>query len=148
MNDFEKISNTNSTPEGQIAETIRVRLNELAALEPGWYAKACIDPGNTEEGKVITTSEIERVSELLKICDGKNIPIPALYPRPEGGCVAEWTINGFEIAADFDFSENEISISAINFKTHENEDVDINLDNTDATNSLSQFLLQFTGETN
>lgn len=69
------------------------RLDELAALQPGWLNEEAeqLDPRALRQARAILT-------DLLSL----DVPRPRVYPTPHGGIQAEWTIDEFEISITFE----------------------------------------------
>lgn len=58
-----------------------VRLSELEALEPGWLDGA---------GRRVTKAALQTARDLLPKIQQANVPLPFIYPSPEGGIGFEW----------------------------------------------------------
>lgn len=69
------------------------RLDELGALDTGWLDGEGVAPGD-----VVLARARRVLTELLDL----DVPRPRVYPTPEGGVQAEWTIDDHEISVAFE----------------------------------------------
>jgi hypothetical protein len=72
---------------------VTARLDELRALQDGWCEGTGRSP--SDDGLDWYTFAFDR-----HFADG--LPLPYLYPTPEGGVQAEWSIGGREISLEID----------------------------------------------
>lgn len=85
------------------------RFAEMEALEEGWL---------DGEGHAISPSALSSAKERIEFAISKEIPIPYIYPTPEGHLSIEWESNNdYDVTAIF--KEKSIFIMAINTKTDE-----------------------------
>lgn len=86
-----KITEYEEIPFGPVEPltTTAVRLAEIAQTRAGWYSESNPAP---------SASAIDSMKDLLDQMEGQGVPRPYLYPLPEGGVVAEWSLNGWEIS--------------------------------------------------
>ena len=98
---------------------IGVQLDDLRQLEDGWLY------GN--DGKAPCEKGLDWLEEAFRLhYTGKAEP-PYLYPTPEGGVSAEWSIRPFEITLEIDLATKQAYWHSMNMKTKEDEEKDINL---------------------
>lgn len=88
----------------------RVRLNELRDIQPGWL--------DGVEGHPIAPDLARRVDYALNVMEEWALPLPRLYPTPEGGIQAEWSIGGWQASATFDPGEL-VEMHAVHVPTEE-----------------------------
>jgi len=69
------------------------RLDELASLEPGWLDGEGIPPDAVV---------IARARRILADLMSFEVPRPRVFPTPEGGVQAEWTVGDHEISVTFE----------------------------------------------
>jgi hypothetical protein len=72
---------------------LRQRLAELEDLSPGWLAG---------EGERPQRRSLERARIVLRQMLRLGVPRPRVYPTPEGGVQAEWTIGTREVSLTFE----------------------------------------------
>ncbi|WP_043604220.1 hypothetical protein [Candidatus Protofrankia datiscae] len=84
--------NTDDTwnSETKIAETLQ-RLAEIERLEPGW---------TDGEGERVSHGAISVTRDLLRESGRYGIPVPHLYPTPDGGISVEWSIDRWELSIE------------------------------------------------
>ncbi len=82
------------------------RLDEIAQAEEGWYA-----PGNPAP----TQAAVEAMRNFVRLAVLEvGAHAPYLYPLPEGGVGAEWTIGAWEASADIGPEGASIDLHAFN----------------------------------
>lgn len=80
------------------------RLSEISLLKAGWF---------NGEGVEINTVSIDLTRTIFRgLKDLFSIPIPFLYPMPEGGIQAEWTQDQWEITLLLDFESSNAEFFA------------------------------------
>lgn len=92
------------------------RLDEIAQSEEGWY-----EPGNPPP----THAAVEAMRNFVRLAVLEvGAHAPYLYPLPEGGVAAEWTMGAWEASANIAPEGAMIELHAINTKSmqeHRNE---------------------------
>jgi len=86
ITEYEEIPFGSSEP---IASTA-ARLREIESTPSGWYSEGNPAPAS---------SAINSMRTLLGAMETSGIPRPYIFPLPEGGVVAEWSLGGGEISA-------------------------------------------------
>ena len=82
------------------------RLDEIARAEEGWY-----EPGNPAP----TQAAVESMRNLVRLAVLEfGVHAPYLYPLPNGGVGAEWTIGAWEASANIAPGGATIELHAIN----------------------------------
>lgn len=74
---------------------IRVRSDELKSLENGWLDGKGLAPSH--QGLDWLAGEFDRLFP-------DDLPLPYLYPTPEGGVRAEWSIRHHELSLEINLS--------------------------------------------
>jgi len=82
------------------------RLDEIASAQEGWYS-----PGNPTPSKAAVEA-MRNFARLAVLEAGAHAPY--LYPLPEGGIAAEWTIGKWEVSANIAAEGTIIDFHAIN----------------------------------
>lgn len=96
------------------------RITDLSLMAKGWL-------GN-EEGELIGLEAVTNAKYLLTqlILDYPFLPAPRVYPTPEGGLQAEWTIkNTWALEVLFSHSGIISDFEATNVVTWENREYEI-----------------------
>ena len=84
-------------PKGmRLASSLNVsaRIAELGELRDGWLDGRGLAP---------TPQSLSWLADLFEEYYPPELPAPYLYPTPEGGIRAEWTLGTHEISLDIDF---------------------------------------------
>lgn len=114
--------------EGGATQPFESRLEEIRATPAGWY---------DGENPAPSTLAIEAMSRLLVEVTMQPVPLPHLYPLPNGGIAAEWTIGAWEASAEIDESGSLVTLNAVNTDTVKVIDMVIDLQSTEL---MSQFM--------
>jgi len=115
---------------------IDLQLEEIAQLKDGWL---------DGEG---TAYAPEALRELAKHFDryfSPNLPLPRLYPMPEGGIQAEWTFGRWEVTLPIQIGSFEVEYQAMQMDTKECRDLDFSLSNAKGWQTLNEQLEAITG---
>lgn len=87
--------------------TITEQLEEFKELKKGWCEgmQLATDWGKIPGGfgEVPSHKDLGLLTELFDKYYDKNLPVPYLYPTPEGGVQAEWSVGRHEISLEIDF---------------------------------------------
>ena len=87
----------------QQIDNMRGRLLNFSSLKEGWMGDG--------QGEVPEEKFVLQVSSVLLgvLGSSSKIPVPAVYPTPEGGVQAEWDFSsGWAIDLEFDPKSNEV----------------------------------------
>lgn len=104
---------TDDEPQQPLEE----RLDEIARTPAGWYSGQNPAPD---------ASAIARMGELVRlITTDAGVPMPYLYPLPDGSITGEWTRGAWEISATVTLPNLAIELHALNVETDEEHNVDI-----------------------
>jgi hypothetical protein len=74
---------------------VGVRIDELKLLKTGWL-----------DGKGLAPSHdgLQWLAEAFNMHFSDDLPLPHLYPTPEGGIRAEWSIKSHDLSLEIDFT--------------------------------------------
>jgi hypothetical protein len=97
---------------------VSTRLEELSALEDGWFEGQGQAP--TEEDLAWFASMIEQYYE-------DELPLPHLYPTVTGGIQAEWSLGSTEATLEVDLASRTGSWHALNMSADDENDRDLDL---------------------
>jgi hypothetical protein len=89
------------------------RIDEIRALKDGWFEGG----GESINGKCLDSLERWCVHIMML-----GLPMPRLYPTPEGGVQAEWTIGGNDVSVEFDFPGTSAYWHELDLRTGESLD--------------------------
>jgi hypothetical protein len=70
---------------------IEIRLEELALLQDGWL---------DGKGRALDRASLIRLAQAFDEGFRPDLPLPYLYPTPEGGVQAEWTLGLWEVSLE------------------------------------------------
>lgn len=107
------------------------RLDEIAHAEEGWY-----EPGNPAP----TQAAIEAMRNFVKLAVLEvGAHAPYLYPLPDGGIGAEWTIGTWEASADIAPDGATVALHAINTSSMQELQDELKTDAADLAARFSIF---------
>lgn len=96
---------TDDEPQQSLDE----RLNEIARTPAGWYSGQNPAPD---------ASAIARMKELVGLITTEvGIPMPYMYPLPDGSTTGEWTRGNWEISVTVTLPDLAIELHALNVET-------------------------------
>lgn len=101
--------------------TLDHRFAELAALHAGW-----LDGEGAPPDGVVLDRARRVLAELLNF----DVPRPRVFPTPEGGIQAEWTVAGHEISVTFEPDGSLYAVS-VNLSSGQTEEPELAADNAE-----------------
>lgn len=116
---------------------VSVRLHVLSALADGWL-----------DGKGLAPAK-DGLRWLAQAFDDKfdaGLALPYLYPTPEGGVQAEWSVGDWEVSLEIDLLQKTGEYQAVNVTTHEVADALLALGGDDGWQALNQRLSDIGGK--
>lgn len=104
---YKELIYTDDEPQQSLNE----RLSEIARTPAGWYSGQ--NPAPDELA-------IARMQELVALVTTEaGLPMPYVYPLPDGSITAEWTRGDWEISATATLPDLAIELHALNVETDE-----------------------------
>lgn len=107
------------------------RLDEIAEAEEGWY-----EPGNPAPSEAAVEA-MRDVVKLMVLEVGAHAPY--LYPLPDGGVAAEWTVGAWEASANVAPDGRTVELHAINTESTQEHHDDSATDAPDLGNRFRGF---------
>ena len=99
---------------------IRCRLDELRRLEDGW-----LDGDGTAPG----SDELEWLADCFDRHYPDDLPLPYLYPTPEGGVQAEWSLSDCEISLEVNLVARRADWHRLDLESNADYVRELDLDN-------------------
>ncbi len=101
--------------EFQIYDDFQIgyRLRELLNLKDGWL---------DGKGKALDRERLSSLNATFAQLYDSNLPIPSLYPTPEGGILAEWLFKPYDISLEIDLETFSGHWHSLNLLTDEEEE--------------------------
>lgn len=110
---YKELIYTDDEPQQPLDE----RLGDIARTPAGWYSGQNPAPD---------ASAIARMGELVALITTEaGVPVPYVYPLPDGGITGEWTRGDWEISATVTLPDLVIELHALNVENDEELDVEI-----------------------
>jgi hypothetical protein len=97
---------------------VETRLDELAALEDRWF---------NGKGVALDKTGLKALSEEFERNFDAELPLPHIYPTPEGGVLAEWTLDQWAVSLEIQIPSQTAQYQALNLASDEFSDLDLNL---------------------
>jgi len=117
---------------------VPLRLEELSSLKNGWL-----------DGKGIAPAP-EKLKTLASLFDSyfaENLPLPYLYPTPEGAIQAEWSVGDWEVSLEINLDQFDAEYQAVNCKDHQTSETSLQLATPDGWTELKKNIERLGGAT-
>jgi hypothetical protein len=109
--DFEKVSFPDPLD-------IRTRLDELKLLGPGWLDGKGIPPSH---------AGLDWLADAFDAYYADDIPLPYLFPTPEGHVLAEWSLKPWSPSLEIHLAVKGAEWHCLNLDTDEESEKDVDL---------------------
>ncbi len=106
---------------------LEARLQELAGLNDGWL---------NGEGTALNRERLELLADNFRRYFDVALPLPHLYPTPDGGVLAEWTLGHWAVSIDVDLASQTAQYHAVHLTTDECFELSLDLHARAGWNSL------------
>lgn len=108
---------------------IPAQLDDFRQLRDGWAdgMQSPADWGNGY-GKAPSHRGLDWLAGRFQQCYPAHAPTPYLYPTPEGGVQAEWSLGPQEISLEVNLETRQAYWHRLNVHTIENEERELDLD--------------------
>ena len=112
---------------------ISQRLESLKALKDGWAGGTDLS-GRREEGhgKAPSSEGIDWLAGRFLARYASDLPRPYLYPTPEGGIQAEWSVGANEASLEIDLDAHAAEWHCLNLNTSRADERTVSLDDDSA----------------
>ena len=133
FNQFDKLEGFESIEQISIIDPLDViyRLDEISLLEDGWL---------NGEGIAPKKHELEWFLNMFEGNFDKNLPLPFIFPTPEGGIQTEWSFQNYEISLKIDFESKDANYHELNFLDDSEVEEKFTLDNPQSWEKLNSKL--------
>ena len=112
---------------------IFVQIENIRLLKEGWM---------NGEGKVPAHEALERFAQAFDYYWVDSLPLPYIYPTPEGGIQGEWLIGRYAISLEIDLISQKSYYHQIHLDTKEDFDADLDLSDRTGWEALCKALHQ------
>ena len=102
---------------------VPARLDELRAIEDGWMDGT---------GKAPRIAELDWLSASFESHFPDDLPLPHVYPTPEGGIEAEWSLGAISIIFGLDLNTHQGNWLRFDKESDEEDPQTLNLDDSSA----------------
>jgi hypothetical protein len=110
---------------------IETRLEELAALKDRWL---------NGKGVALDETGLKALSERFEENFSSDLPLPYLYPTPEGAILAEWTLEPWAVSLEITIPSQTAQYQALNLASDESTDLELDLSDVGGWTTLNQAL--------
>lgn len=125
---FDSIHDVTVLEDADELATLDRRFDELAALPAGW-----LDGEGASPDAVVLDRARRILAELVYF----DVPRPRVFPTPEGGVQAEWTVAGHEVSVTFEPDGTLYAVS-VNLASGQTEEPELA---TDSAEQIARLLL-------
>ena len=102
---------------------VQARLDELREIRDGW-----LDGG----GKAPSHAGLDWMSDCFEGHFPGDLPLPHLYPTPEGGIEAEWSLGRDSVIFEFDVEKRRGDWLRFDKKSDDEETRELDMDDVDS----------------
>ena len=137
LDQLQKITDTTHVELAESPELLgmRSRLAAMAELAPGWF-----EPGSA----VPTTSLIAKATAVLvELAEENDLPVPSVYPIPDGGIQAEWDTESHSVELRFSAAGSEVLLIADPKAAGGSAEETLQLATDDASTKLAGWLSRY-----
>lgn len=111
------------------------RLDEFRVIQDGWL---------DGDGKAPSLQGLDWLSASFKRhYRSADLPLPHIYPTPEGGVSLEWAIGPHRVSLEIDLDAHEADWHCLNLSTGESYEQDLQLDSPQGWAWLASELRHF-----
>jgi hypothetical protein len=112
---------------------VETRLEELGALKDGWL---------NGKGTALDRELLRALAENFDKNFDAGLPLPHLYPTPEGGILAEWNLGNWSVSLDVEIVTQAAQFEALNLVSDKITEFDLNLNEMSGWTVLNSELRQ------
>lgn len=95
------------------------RIEIISLLKDGWL---------NGEGKAPITDHLNWFSKSFETNYSPELPLPYLYPTPEGNIQAEWSINNFDVSLIIELESKKSILNLLSLTSEEEKEIEIYLE--------------------
>jgi hypothetical protein len=110
---------------------VETRLEELANLKDRWL---------NGKGIALDRTSLKALAEEFEKNFDTSLPLPHLYPTPEGGILAEWTLGEWAISLEIETTSQTAQYEALHLTSDKSSELNLNLNEPSAWTSLNSEL--------
>jgi hypothetical protein len=126
VEDEEGTSAGPSSLEGQFAD--------LALLRAGWFEPETLP---------LDLKGLDAVRDFLAAVIALGVPVPHMYPTPDGEARGEWSLSGWEVSSTFDLNVLSARLHATHLHSDASEEHQLALSESDASEAFAAFVKRF-----
>jgi hypothetical protein len=113
------------------------RLEALSVLQDGWL---------NGKGKAPSKEGLKWFLSAFETHFASVLPLPHLYPTPEGGIQAEWSFQDWEVSLAVNLDSKHADMQSLRLSNGISQDVTLNLAIADDWQRLNHALLEIEGD--
>ena len=110
---------------------VETRLEELATLRDRWL---------NGQGFTLDKAGLKALAEAFEQHFDSELPLPYIYPTPEGGVLAEWSLGQWAVSLDIALPSQAAQYQALNLASDQAIDDDLNLSESQGWDTLNRAL--------
>lgn len=115
---------------------VPARLEELRTLQDGWLEGGGVAPA---------PDGLDWLSQAFSENFPEDLRLPSLYPQPDGGIQAEWSLPPHEISIEINLTHRTAAWHRLNLDTEEEDAADIDLGTPEGWQGLAARLREIPG---
>lgn len=115
---------------------VTLRLEELASLKDGWL---------DGKGKAPIPEKLQQLAVLFDANFDADLPLPHLYPTPEAGIQAEWSLGDWEVTLEINLETQLGDYQSLHLGDRQSHECVLKLDSVDGWKDLNEALKSIGG---
>lgn len=115
---------------------VTLRLEELAALKDGWL---------DGKGQAPAPKKLQQLAALFEANFDADLPLPHLYPTPEGGIQAEWSLGDWEASLEINLDTQAGVYQALKLSDRQSYEHILSLNSVEDWKTLNEALKNIGG---
>ena len=138
-----------TTATHPIRTPVAAQLDDLRSLQDGWAdgVQHPSDWGNGY-GKAPSRHGLDWLAQALAHEYPNDLPIPRIYPTPEGGAQLEWRIGRYDVTLEVDLESRIGEWNWVDLTSPDEGEQALDLDSADGWEWVSTELRRFGGDAN
>ncbi len=127
-------------------QDVMEQLDDLRRLKDGW-ADGIQNPSDWGGGygKSPSHDGLDWLADIFAREYPDDLPLPRIYPTPEGGAQMEWRLGWYDISLEVDFEDRVGEWNWVDLNSRDEGENTLNMDDPDTLGWIADELRRFSG---
>lgn len=113
---------------------VPARLESISMFKDGWL---------NEDSKQLDKDLLQWLASKFEENFNPDLPLPTLFPTPEGNIVAEWSNSKFEVSTEFILASKKANVEVLNLNDNSDFEKELDIEEEDDWTSLNNTLAKY-----